>query len=175
MQTSNDDGQTWSTAAKLTSARSDETTAGADGNQYGDYNGLSGHTGKFFPSWTDRRSGGREEIWTAPIIIDPCQSLCDQVNELQDEIDNLIEALSSGEIPPPPRTPARVAQVMRFIHSLEVRLRETVPPITSGVYLLAKGGQAADRRSFVGVTAAARKRPAPSDMNDIRGEAICCT
>jgi hypothetical protein len=123
MQTSTDGGLTWSPPVKLTSARTDETTPGADSNQYGDYNGLSGYAGKFCPSWTDRRSGGREEIWTAPVTMDPCQSLCDQVNELDDEIQNLIDALSSGEIPPPPRTPQRVAQVMRFIHSLQVRLR----------------------------------------------------
>ena len=37
------------------------------GVQYGDYNGLTGHAGIFYPSWTDRQSGGREEIWTVPI------------------------------------------------------------------------------------------------------------
>jgi hypothetical protein len=66
MQTSGDDGVSWTAAAKVTTAQTDETTANADlGNQYGDYNGLSGYAGKFFPSWTDRRSGGVEEIWTA--------------------------------------------------------------------------------------------------------------
>jgi hypothetical protein len=69
-QTSSDDGVTWSAAVKVTSARTDETVAGADfGNQYGDYNGLSGFAGTFHPSWTDRRSGGPEEIWTAPITV----------------------------------------------------------------------------------------------------------
>ncbi len=78
MQTSCDHGVTWSPATKVTTAQTDETVSGADkgqlGNQYGDYNGLSGYAGRFFPSWTDRRSGGREEIWTAPIpkeMIDP--------------------------------------------------------------------------------------------------------
>ena len=38
----------------------DETIAGADsGNQYGDYNSLSGYAGTFFPSWTDRRNGAQ--------------------------------------------------------------------------------------------------------------------
>jgi hypothetical protein len=64
VQSSSDRGNTWTTAAKVTSKQTDETTAGADsGNQYGDYNGLSGLGGKFFPCWTDRRSGGKEEIW----------------------------------------------------------------------------------------------------------------
>jgi hypothetical protein len=67
-QTSTDDGATWSAAVKITTAQTDETIAGADsGNQYGDYNSLSIFAGKIFPSWTDRRSGGKEEIWTAPI------------------------------------------------------------------------------------------------------------
>jgi Neuraminidase (sialidase) len=67
-QTSSDDGATWSAATKITTAMTDETVAGADsGNQYGDYNSLSIFAGKIFPSWTDRRSGGKEEIWTAPI------------------------------------------------------------------------------------------------------------
>ena len=67
-QSSTDEGATWSTPVKVTTARTDETSAGADsGNQYGDYNGLSGYAGKFFPSWTDRRSGSAEEIWTAAV------------------------------------------------------------------------------------------------------------
>jgi hypothetical protein len=67
-QTSADDGTTWSAAVKVTSAATDETIAGADsGNQYGDYNGLSGFMSKFFPSWTDRRNNAKEEIWTVPI------------------------------------------------------------------------------------------------------------
>src|SRR5262249_29878438 len=40
---------------------------GPFGDTYGDYNGLSGIAGRFFPSWTDRRNGAREEIWTAAI------------------------------------------------------------------------------------------------------------
>ncbi len=67
-QSSTDDGVTWSTPFKVTTAVTNETTAGADsGNQYGDYNSLSGFNGTFFPSWTDRRSGASEEIWTAAI------------------------------------------------------------------------------------------------------------
>ena len=67
-QTSSNDGATWSVATKVSTVQTDETVAGADlGNQYGDYNSLSGWASKFLPSWTDRRSGAKEEIWTAPI------------------------------------------------------------------------------------------------------------
>jgi hypothetical protein len=53
---------------KVTTAQTNETVdAVKDGNQYGDYNGLSGFQGSFLPSWTDRRNNGKEEIWTAPI------------------------------------------------------------------------------------------------------------
>jgi hypothetical protein len=67
-QTSADNGATWSAATKLTTSATNETISGADsGNQYGDYNSLSIYAGKIFPSWTDRRSGGKEEIWTVPV------------------------------------------------------------------------------------------------------------
>jgi hypothetical protein len=67
-QASFDDGGTWSTPLKVTTAQTDETAGTADsGNQYGDYNSLSGYAGTFFPSWTDRRSGAKEEIWTAAV------------------------------------------------------------------------------------------------------------
>jgi hypothetical protein len=68
-QSSSDNGLTWTAPIKVTTAQTDETSAGADlGNQYGDYIGLSGHATSFFLSWTDRRLGGPEEIFTAPII-----------------------------------------------------------------------------------------------------------
>lgn len=71
-QSSCDDGLTWSAAQKVTTAQTDETIAGANsGNQYGDYNALSGNAGVLFPSWTDRRSNAREEIYTARIT-DSC-------------------------------------------------------------------------------------------------------
>jgi BNR repeat protein/fibronectin type III domain protein len=67
-QASFDDGVTWSSPLQVTTAQTDETVAGADsGNQYGDYNSLSGIAGTFFPSWTDRRNNAKEEIWTAKI------------------------------------------------------------------------------------------------------------
>ncbi len=68
-QSSTDDGTTWSAPFQVTTAQTDETSAGADsGNQYGDYNALSGIAGTFFPTWTDRRAGASEEIWTAAIL-----------------------------------------------------------------------------------------------------------
>ena len=69
MQSSTDGGASWSGAAQITSKSTDETSAGADGNQYGDYIGLTGYAGQFFACWTDRRSGGKEEIWGAPIAL----------------------------------------------------------------------------------------------------------
>lgn len=67
-QSSWDDGATWAPAVRVTSVGTDETVDGANlGNQFGDYNGLSGIAGTFFPSWTDRRGNEREEIWTAKV------------------------------------------------------------------------------------------------------------
>jgi len=69
MQHSSDDGVTWSPAVKVTSAQTDETVPGAQSFGYGDYLGLSGYAGTYFPCWTDRRSGGPEEIWTRRIVL----------------------------------------------------------------------------------------------------------
>src|SRR3954462_6041682 len=67
-QMSSDGGATWQAAVKVTTAMTDETVTGADsGNQFGDYNSLSGYGNAFFPSWTDRRNNAKEEIWTAKV------------------------------------------------------------------------------------------------------------
>jgi len=67
-QASIDNGGTWSKpATRVTTATTDETTATADLNQYGDYNGLSVADGVFFPCWTDRRDNKVESIFTARI------------------------------------------------------------------------------------------------------------
>ncbi|HKS26135.1 MAG TPA: pre-peptidase C-terminal domain-containing protein [Thermoanaerobaculia bacterium] len=67
-QLSTDGGATWEAAVKVTTAMTDETVTGADsGNQFGDYNSLSGYANSFFPSWTDRRNSAKEEIWTAKV------------------------------------------------------------------------------------------------------------
>ena len=80
MQTSEDRGENWSSPKPLTTAPSDETTAGANSFQYGDYLGLTGATlpGVLFAAWTDRRSGLPEQIWASririPPPIEPCSS-----------------------------------------------------------------------------------------------------
>jgi hypothetical protein len=70
-QSSTDDCDNWSAPAKVTTLQSDETSAGANGNQYGDYIGLSAYRGRFFACWTDRRASGLEEIWGALIRTQP--------------------------------------------------------------------------------------------------------
>jgi hypothetical protein len=94
MQTSTDDGQTWTPAVQVSSAASDETTAGANPNQYGDYDGLSGFFGSFFPAWTDRRSGGAEEIWSTnvSIIQQQCFFILDRSTFGQDEVKAMLTA-----------------------------------------------------------------------------------
>lgn len=68
-QASYDQGKTWEKPVRITTERTNEATAEADdSNQYGDYNGITGYAGTFFPAWTDRRGKKREEIWTAPVV-----------------------------------------------------------------------------------------------------------
>lgn len=71
-QTSEDDGASWSAPFKVTTAPTDETTAGSNSFQYGDYNGMSAWAGDFFPAWTDRRNNAAEEVWTALVSETPC-------------------------------------------------------------------------------------------------------
>jgi hypothetical protein len=61
----------WTAPIPVADMVTDETTVNADnGNQYGDYNGLSAANGKFFPSWTDRRNDSPAEmIFSAPITV----------------------------------------------------------------------------------------------------------
>ena len=95
MQSSTDDGQTWSTAVQVTSAQTDETAPGADsGNQYGDYIGLSGFFGNFHPSWTDRRSGGVEEIWSSQLSLvqQDCYFIVEKSTFGQDEVAAMLHA-----------------------------------------------------------------------------------
>jgi hypothetical protein len=90
MQTSVDDGVSWSTAERVSSGQTDETASSANsGNQYGDYIGLSGHAGTFYPAWTDRRNGANEEIWSAKIALvqKACAFIVERSTLGQDEID----------------------------------------------------------------------------------------
>lgn len=95
-QSSSDDGATWSAPARVTTAMTDETSSGSDqGNQYGDYNGISAYNGSVFPSWTDRRNNGREEIWTADVVessAPPPPGVSDGLTVNKDASQNLVLA-----------------------------------------------------------------------------------
>ncbi|MFY9820585.1 MAG: sialidase family protein [Thermoanaerobaculia bacterium] len=61
------EGSTWSAPVKLTSQPSSAADPAGGSFQFGDYNGLSGIAGTFFPTWTDRREGLISQIWTVEI------------------------------------------------------------------------------------------------------------
>ncbi len=54
---------------------------------------------------------------------DPCQPLSDKLDALEQQIQDLEDALASSEIPPPPRTPAKIAQVRAAIQRLMAQAR----------------------------------------------------
>ena len=87
MQTSSDNGVTWTAAVRVTTAETDETSAGATSSfQYGDYIGLTGFAGNFFACWTDRRSGAAEEIWGAPLTTTSISFIIDKSTFGKDEV-----------------------------------------------------------------------------------------
>jgi hypothetical protein len=93
---------------------------------WGDYEDLTAVGNTFYGVFTGR-SIGRTTPQLDPIFfkvaVDPCRKLADEVDQLEQEISDLEDAFAAGEIPPPPRTPQKVAQFMRFLHSLELKLR----------------------------------------------------
>jgi hypothetical protein len=84
-QMSTNSGSSFNAPVRVSAAPSDGADS-VDANQFGDYNALSGIAGTFFPSWTDRRDGGDEEIWTAPITIRASASACRTVNLFTDSV-----------------------------------------------------------------------------------------
>jgi hypothetical protein len=68
-----DGGATFDPETLVTTAMTDESSAGANVNQYGDYEGFAVRNGVAYPYWTDRRtaSGTDEEQFTAKICSDP--------------------------------------------------------------------------------------------------------
>lgn len=69
-QYSTDGGVTWSPAVKVSTQSTTEATGAEDNAQeFGDYMGLSGVYGRFFACWTDRRGGGEEQIFGAPLAV----------------------------------------------------------------------------------------------------------
>jgi hypothetical protein len=97
----------------------------SSGFLWGDYNGLTA-LGKGFYGVFTGASIGRTTAQLDPIFFsvstDPCQKLADEVDELAQEVSDLLDAFAAGELPPPPRTPQKVAQFMKFLHSVELKL-----------------------------------------------------
>lgn len=120
-----DNGVSWSDQI-LQSMDPGPLVNASTGFLWGDYNGLTA-LGKTFYGVFTGASISRTTPQLDPIFFtvsaDPCQKLADEVDELEQEISDLLDAFAAGELPPPPRTPQKVAQFMRFIHSLEVKLR----------------------------------------------------
>jgi hypothetical protein len=102
-QTSSDDGLTWSTAVQITTSPSDATGSAVDasGFGYGDYDGLTGSAGTFFPCWTDFRSG-IEEIWSARLSLIPKQAsfAMDRSSFGQDEVNAMLVQANPFEVSP---------------------------------------------------------------------------
>jgi hypothetical protein len=54
-----------------------------------------------------------------PVVIHLCPQLIGRVAKLESEVQNFQEALDNGEIPPPPRTPQRIAKFEAQLRKLE--------------------------------------------------------
>ena len=100
-QTSSDDGQTWSDAVQITSSPSDATTGTTTAFGYGDYDGLHGHHGRFFPCWTDFRNGV-EEIWgdRLSLVLKQAYFVLDRSSLGQDEVNAMLAQSNPFQISP---------------------------------------------------------------------------
>jgi hypothetical protein len=102
-QTSSDDGVTWSSAVQITSSPSDATGSAVDtgGFGYGDYDGLHGFYGTFFPCWTDFRNGV-EEIWSSRLSVIPktASFAMDRSSFGQDEVNAMLAKANPTVISP---------------------------------------------------------------------------
>jgi hypothetical protein len=102
-QTSGDDGVSWSSAVQVTTSPSDATGSAVDsiGFGYGDYDGLHGFYGTFFPCWTDFRNG-IEEIWSARLSLVPktASFVMDRSSFGQDEVNAMLAQASPAVISP---------------------------------------------------------------------------
>jgi len=124
-----DHGGSW-TDEVLQSEDPSTFTAGTfrNGFLWGDYEGLTALDKTFYGVFSGE-SIGRATVQQDPIfftetaVFDPCQSLSDSVDALEQEIQDLTDALAAGEIPGPPRTPEKIAKVRAFIQRLERNLR----------------------------------------------------
>jgi len=88
LQTSLDNGASWSGAMKITEGETDETNSASDvyQDQFGDYIGMSSAGGTMFACWTDRHLGGDEQIWGAPVAVPACELIVDKSTFGQDEV-----------------------------------------------------------------------------------------
>ena len=102
-QTSSDDGVSWSNAVQVTTTASDATGTAVDSNGfgYGDYDGLSGNAGTFFPCWTDFRNGV-EEIWSSRLSVIPKQAsfAMDRSSFGQDEVNAMLAIANPFAVSP---------------------------------------------------------------------------
>jgi hypothetical protein len=86
-QYSTDGGNTWSPAVQVATAATNESTGNEDfGNQFGDYIGMTGYSGRYFACWTDRRGGGDEQIYGAALAIPDMEFRIQQGTFSKDEV-----------------------------------------------------------------------------------------
>lgn len=102
-QISSDDGVTWSTATQVTTNPSDATGSAVDtdGFGYGDYDGLTGNAGTFFPCWTDFRNG-IEEIWSSrlSLVLKQASFIMDRSSFGQDEVNAMLVVANPFSVSP---------------------------------------------------------------------------